>query len=313
MPADYVVYLPNDDPSAMCDLCTVPEGARVEDSKAECGELSMDPRNTLFNRATEWLHEHSESALMQPYAAHSNSKGMEERDVFRGWRVPCLGLTAVGSDVAFYAIVALDHQYRVVPLTSTPSISCSSVHNRGHQEVPRTAASLRSHVHLRRFPAITKLCKYGCKSDGDVEFRIQRRHPDRRAYRLLHIAKAKDGKENIIKFTRQHSIELHQFCANLHHAPKLLGFERLPECRAEHRGRWEQELRGLVESFHAQGFVHGDLRDPNMICDDQNRLMLIDFDWAGNVGEVSYPTAELNPELTKGRNATEPDDHQRRR
>ena len=31
--------------------------------------------------------------------------------------------------------------------------------------------------------------------------------------------------------------------------------------------------------------------------------MLVDFDWGGKVGEVSYPTLELNPELLEGRSS----------
>jgi tRNA A-37 threonylcarbamoyl transferase component Bud32 len=48
--------------------------------------------------------------------------------------------------------------------------------------------------------------------------------------------------------------------------------------------------------------VHGDLRDPNIIvCDDNGRVYLIDFDWSGKEGEVFYPTAKLNEELLEGR------------
>jgi len=46
--------------------------------------------------------------------------------------------------------------------------------------------------------------------------------------------------------------------------------------------------------------VHGDLRDANIICKEDS-VMLVDFDWSGKVGEASYPTLELNPELLEGR------------
>lgn len=60
-------------------------------------------------------------------------------------------------------------------------------------------------------------------------------------------------------------------------------------------------MQELVQSFHDAGMVHGDLRDPNIICDDKGRLMLIDFEWAGKDGQVSYPTEDLTEELLKGR------------
>ncbi|EGN94673.1 hypothetical protein SERLA73DRAFT_187721 [Serpula lacrymans var. lacrymans S7.3] len=166
----------------------------------------------------------------------------EHQNVFRGWRVPCLGLTIVGEliitkflvlriilgcDETFYAIIALDHQYRAAPLTST--LSCLPSANDGGDRKALYAAFTAASVvlayiledartfrqslppdTLRRFPAITKLGKYGCKSNGDVEFQIQKLHPDRQNYRLLYIAKTKDGKELITKFVRQYSIELHQ-------------------------------------------------------------------------------------------------------
>jgi len=46
------------------------------------------------------------------------------------------------------------------------------------------------------------------------------------------------------------------------------------------RDRWMDELQHLVDSFHAEGLVYGDLRDANTICKGDS-LMLIDFDWGG--------------------------------
>ena len=67
-----------------------------------------------------------------------------------------------------------------------------------------------------------------------------------------------------------------------------------------HRDRWTEELKHLVGSFHAIDLVHDDLRDANIICKGE-KVMLIDFDWGGKVGEVFYPTLDLNPELLEGR------------
>ena len=44
---------------------------------------------------------------------------------------------------------------------------------------------------------------------------------------------------------------------------------------------WITELRDpVVHSFHQKGFVHGDLRLPNVVCKDDS-VMLLDFDWGG--------------------------------
>ncbi|KAH9037661.1 hypothetical protein EDB85DRAFT_1843458, partial [Lactarius pseudohatsudake] len=52
--------------------------------------------------------------------------------------------------------------------------------------------------------------------------------------------------------------------------------------------RWTHNLATLVDSFHEQSLVHGDLCQPNMICYGE-RIMSIGFDWGGRVGETSYP------------------------
>ncbi|KAF8659517.1 hypothetical protein AX16_001816 [Volvariella volvacea WC 439] len=115
--------------------------------------------------------------------------------------------------------------------------------------------------------------------------------------------------------------ELHAICAASGHAPTLLAYQRLPggwygvameyaadavpitlhKSISEHLERWETDLRGLVAEFHNKGFVHGDLRDANIIIGNDGHVILIDFDWGGRDGEVSYPTPMLNPELVEGR------------
>ena len=60
-------------------------------------------------------------------------------------------------------------------------------------------------------------------------------------------------------------------------------------------------LRKLVAEFHAEGYVHGDLRGANILADQTNFCQLIDFDWGGKCGEAKYPTLSLNEQLTKGR------------
>ncbi|KAF8262332.1 hypothetical protein EI94DRAFT_1743905 [Lactarius quietus] len=70
-----------------------------------------------------------------------------------------------------------------------------------------------------------------------------------------------------------------------------------------HLQTWSEDLKSLVNAFHKKGWVHGDLRDANLIVSDEEpaRVMLVDFDWGGNVndGPVYYPTALVNEELMK--------------
>lgn len=66
---------------------------------------------------------------------------------------------------------------------------------------------------------------------------------------------------------------------------------------------WQRDLTRLMEEFHEQGLVHGDLRDANFIVPTArpNKIMLIDFDWGGEAGKVHFPTWLLNEELMNGR------------
>jgi serine/threonine protein kinase len=102
--------------------------------------------------------------------------------------------------------------------------------------------------------------------------------------------------------------------------PWILAFERLPHgwygiameyiesgvpithatLLPAHRHHWTEELQSLMHNFHAQGFVHGDLRAANILCKDDS-VKVIDFDWGGKDGEAFYPMASLNKELLEGR------------
>lgn len=48
-------------------------------------------------------------------------------------------------------------------------------------------------------------------------------------------------------------------------------------------------LREVVNHLHSQNFAHGDLRTCNILVHPENRLCLIDFDWAGQEGNARYP------------------------
>jgi len=248
------------------------------------------------------------------------------------------------SDVKFYALVAVDHQYRLVGLT--PGLSCiaSASDGRDRKALNRAFAAasvLRARIlrdaqrflivpppqippTARRFPSITRLRKWPASADDDyLSFQIVGFHPDRQPYRLLYVAETTGPKKEtiLIKFVREYSIELHNFCAKRGHAPRIFAFETLPGgWRAiamkyivsavlitsspglnTHGRRWASELKQLVNEFHEEGLVHGDLRDANMISDEEYTLMLVDFDWGGKDGQVFYPTSNLNDELLVGR------------
>jgi hypothetical protein len=175
-----------------------------------------------------------------------------------------------------------------------------------------------------KLPYISALPKYG-DSDKELHFRILRLHPDVQEYRLLYVAETRDNKQIIVKFTRRYSIELHAKCAKQGHAPNILGFGQFPggwtvvameyiypsmhpsrsPDLTRHLDKWMDDLQRLVQSFHNDGFVHGDLREPNILCDGE-KMLLIDFDWGGEVGKTCYPHARLCSELWDERDGSDP-------
>jgi len=245
-----------------------------------------------------------------------------------------------GAEVRFYGVVLLGHQYRSVALT--PALSCVAASTEGwerkalynafsaasvllariHQDARRFVTSLPPEIPdgTYHFPAITKLSKW--QHSGFLAFQINNSfYGHRLPSRLLFTARTQDSNSTIlIKFTRNYSIDAHQFCAVLGRAPTILGFESLPggwraiamefvasavpitqsTQVAIHRERWAKELLDLVQALHEEGFVHGDLRDTNIICAG-DIMMLIDFDWAGREGDAAYPHLRLNPALLNGR------------
>jgi len=126
-------------------------------------------------------------------------------------------------------------------------------------------------------------------------------------------------KKICVKFVRHYSPDVHQFCADKGHAPELIAYNPLPGgwnmvvmsvldihegTSPRRRGSYqslsavtvldcqalEEPITSLVKALHKHEYVHGDLCDTNFFLrDDGKHFMLLDFDWAGRVGETHYP------------------------
>ncbi|KAG0697439.1 hypothetical protein DFH29DRAFT_946507 [Suillus ampliporus] len=68
-----------------------------------------------------------------------------------------------------------------------------------------------------------------------------------------------------------------------------------------------KELTKAIEYCHRKGFVFGDLRKPNVMITQDDKVQLIDFDWAGCEGKVTYPVF-ISPDIVwpKGVQGLEP-------
>ena len=111
-----------------------------------------------------------------------------------------------------------------------------------------------------------------------------------------------------IKFTQEYGRDAHRACSDERIAPHLYGvvslsggwrmvvMEYLDPAAFRHVSGGdiglESDIRDAVRILHDRGFVHGDLRDCNMMCMKEGgarRVLLLDFDWAGRTGEARYP------------------------
>ena len=129
------------------------------------------------------------------------------------------------------------------------------------------------------------------------------------AKRLLFLGKTDNGERVCIKFVRRYSREAHEKCATLGFGPKLRGFEGIGagwtmvvmddlseeyepfDKNALDADTHETDIRKGLNELHQAHFVHGDVRDANIMVrmDGDPGFMLVDFDWAGIIGEARYP------------------------
>jgi serine/threonine protein kinase len=125
-----------------------------------------------------------------------------------------------------------------------------------------------------------------------------------------------DSDEVLIKFVKRYSVEVHEYCAGKNLAPRMLGSRLLP-------GEWmmvvmerldesykmvrdygkttelHEEIERSIRELHQAHYVHGDVRDVNIMVRKENEgysIKLVDLDWAGRIGMVRYPRNVGNSE-----------------
>lgn len=59
-----------------------------------------------------------------------------------------------------------------------------------------------------------------------------------------------------------------------------------------------EQLRAAVQALHEEDYVHGDIREPNILV-TKDGLKFIDFDWCGKAGVARYP-ADISLDLSLG-------------
>lgn len=113
------------------------------------------------------------------------------------------------------------------------------------------------------------------------------------------------GAHILVKFTRTYCSATHRVCEALtpSAAPRLYAetvmpggwicvvMEFIADARhfvAKQGGPAAVDLTRAVSALHESDFVHGDLREQNILVRD-DRVFILDFDWSGTVGQLTYP------------------------
>jgi hypothetical protein len=162
----------------------------------------------------------------------------------------------------------------------------------------------------RKFPFVTSYIDGGQETTFTYVERLDEQ-------KLLFSAFVNGGQQDgncIVKFTQRYSEAAHLCLASYNSAPTLRHCNRISTtwtavvmdrstyttlyglCLTEdQQEKVRRKVGETLQVLHDAGFVHGDLRDTNILIDldslDSNdvRIHFVDFDWAGRIGEAKYP------------------------
>lgn len=173
-------------------------------------------------------------------------------------------------------------------------------------------------MHPRFFPHITSY-PVGAGAKDDVQFAYVCPLQDSVACVAFEAVLLDTNERVVVKFVAKYGESTHRYMADRHMAPALRYFGLLdPHSDHTYAGlsmavmdklagatlhdRYadspipddvEREVEAAAQELKNGGFVHGDLRPPNIVILDSpvhgSRVRLIDFDWAREVGKVQCP------------------------
>lgn len=131
------------------------------------------------------------------------------------------------------------------------------------------------------------------------------------------VGREDNNEQVVVKFVERYSTEAHELLAEHGYAPKLLSIgpvwdDELAQRGCDSRqmvmmeyvdgepciekyggGRVPQDVvdqvRKALALLHEKNMVHGDIRERNILVDKNKQVKIVDFDWAGTIGEVEYP------------------------
>ncbi|KAG6884517.1 hypothetical protein C0993_010440 [Termitomyces sp. T159_Od127] len=237
----------------------------------------------------------------------------------------------IGSRIGFYGSIWDGQRLRVEPLTRAFDLTTNFREKRERDEMASTLDALTEAVtriqehhssieptdswnDCRLFPFLSTYIENG----QTVNFTYGRRLPEKLVFCVTVNDPHGEIQERLVKFTNQYSYDAHVHLSKLNLSPRIRAMNpistdwtaivmdnlELPtlfdlkvktDISKEDRDKVRNKVRGIVQELHEGGFVHGDVRDTNILVDPASlhtadvMVFLIDFDWAGAAGDARYP------------------------
>lgn len=118
-----------------------------------------------------------------------------------------------------------------------------------------------------------------------------------------------DNEKVVIKFTETYCEEAHTLLAELGYAPRLywcggvtsrfqmVVMEYVSGCHVlDYISKYPDAVQPIktqctsaLKCLHDRSLCHGDFRHTNMLVRDSGNICILDYEWAGKVGQVRYP------------------------
>ena len=64
--------------------------------------------------------------------------------------------------------------------------------------------------------------------------------------------------------------------------------ERMKNCNGPRDKVWLNRVKHLADTLEKKGWLHADIHTGNIMCTENNRIVLIDFGWAVQKGKAPY-------------------------
>lgn len=137
---------------------------------------------------------------------------------------------------------------------------------------------------------------------------------------LVFIGESPSHSKYLLKICREkkYGIEAHEFLHGVNAAPRLINVDHdsiyghwivvmefledylnFPDFAKVRQDKFDvacARLRQTVEAMHGAGYVHGDLRECNVMVNLEGEVKLVDLNWSGKEGSARYPL-DINTRL----------------